>query len=129
MAVREIFTEKAPRPIAPYSQATQAGDFLFISGCLGLCPTLGVIKNSSVREEVTRALDNLENIVFAAGTTLSNVVKVNIFVRDLSVIAEVNEIYQARFSPPFPARTAVAVSGLPLDARIEIEAIALLGQA
>jgi 2-iminobutanoate/2-iminopropanoate deaminase len=114
MAVIEISTKNVARPIAPYSQATRVGHFIFVSGCLGLCSMTGKMKMETICEEVTLALDNLENVLAAAGAVLSDVAKLNVFVDDMSVMAEVNEIYKTRFSAPFPARTAVAVKELPM---------------
>ncbi|MDP2003124.1 MAG: Rid family detoxifying hydrolase [Desulfurivibrionaceae bacterium] len=126
MALNIIHTEHAPRPIAPYSQAVRAGNFIFVSGCLGLCPVTGVLKKENIKEEISLAIDNLENVLKAAGCRLSDIAKVNVFLSDMPLMARVNEVYKARFSAPYPARTTVAVKNLALGAHIEIEAVAML---
>jgi 2-iminobutanoate/2-iminopropanoate deaminase len=128
MAMKSIRTDAAPQPVAPYSQAVCAGNLVFVSGCLGLCPTTGLMRTETIQGETSLAIDNLERVLDAAGARLSHIVKVNIFVNDMALMTEINTVYRERFSPPLPARTAVAVKALPLGAHIEIEAIAMLDE-
>jgi len=121
-----ISTEKAPKAIGPYSQAVRAGNLLFISGQLPIDPASGDMP-ASAAAQTERSLQNLKAIVEAAGMTMADVVKVNVFMADLSEFATMNEVYGRYFSAPFPARAAVEVSRLPKDAMVEIEAVACKG--
>lgn len=121
-----ISTEKAPKAIGPYSQAVRAGNLLFISGQLPIDPASGDMP-ASAAAQTERSLKNLKAIVEAAGMTMADVVKVNVFMADLSEFATMNEVYGRYFSAPFPARAAVEVSRLPKDALVEIEAVACKG--
>ncbi len=118
-----ISTEKAPAAIGPYSQAVRAGNLLFISGQLPIDPASGQMP-ASAAAQTERSLENVKAILEAAGMTMADVVKVNVFMADLSEFATMNEVYGRYFSTPFPARAAVEVSRLPKDALVEIEAVA-----
>lgn len=118
-----ISTEKAPKAIGPYSQAVRAGSLLFISGQLPIDPASGQIP-ASAAAQTERSLQNVKAILEAAGMTMADVVKVNVFMADLSDFGTMNEVYGRYFSAPFPARAAVEVSRLPKDALVEIEAVA-----
>lgn len=118
-----ISTEKAPKAIGPYSQAVRAGNLLFISGQLPIDPASGAMPDT-VAAQAERSLQNVKAIVEAAGMTMADVVKVNVFMADLSEFGTMNEVYGRYFSAPFPARAAVEVSRLPKDALVEIEAVA-----
>ncbi len=118
-----ISTEKAPAAIGPYSQAVRAGNLLFISGQLPIDPASGQMP-ASAAAQTERSLQNVKAILEAAGMTMADVVKVNVFMADLSEFATMNEVYGRYFSAPFPARAAVEVSRLPKDALVEIEAVA-----
>ncbi len=119
-----IKTEKAPAPIGPYSQAIKAGDFLFISGQVAIDPITNDIIKTSVKEETHRVMKNLEAILCEANLTFQHVVKTTIFLSDMSLFGEVNEIYGSYFNSDFPARETVAVKGLPKDVNVEISVIA-----
>jgi 2-iminobutanoate/2-iminopropanoate deaminase len=125
---RTIVTEGAPRAIGPYSQAVQADGLVFISGQIGLDPSSGRLVGPGVGEQAERCLSNLEAVLAAAGLSLSNVVKTTVFLTDMSEFKEVNEVYASRFTSDPPARSTVAVSALPLGARVEIEALAVRDQ-
>jgi len=120
--MKDIMTENAPRPIGPYSQAIVDGDMVFCSGQLGMDPVTGIMPESAA-DQARQALQNLQAVLQAAGTSLSRSVKVTIFLIDISKFSEVNEVYGGFFTPPFPARTVVQVSALPKGAAVEIDAI------
>lgn len=121
-----ITTGDAPRAIGPYSQAVRAGEFLFISGQLGINPQTGALKEG-IEAQTMQALDNISLILRACGATFEHVVKTNILLADINDFSKVNDIYSNYFSKDFPARATYAVAGLPKGARIEIEAVAYLG--
>ena len=123
---REIVTTKnAPSPIGPYSQAIKAGNFLFVSGQIPIVPTTGDLVKSSFADQARQALENGKAIVAAGGSSLDQVVKVTIFLKDLGKFAEFNTIYGEYFGTSKPARATVEVSKLPKDVEIEVEAIAI----
>lgn len=124
--VEIIFTEKAPRPVGPYSQAIKAGCFLFIAGQIPLDPESGELVKDDFEKASRRAIENLKAIVEAAGGTLDNIVKVTVYIRDISRFGEFNKIYAEYFKHTKPARAVIEVSNLPLNAQVEIEAIAYL---
>jgi len=127
MALREaVFTDKAPRPVGPYSQAVKAGNLLFVSGQIPLDPKTGELVRGDFRSAVERVMDNIKAIVEAAGATMDDIVKVTVYIRDISKFGEFNEVYSRYFRGPPPARVVVEVSGLPLNADVEVEAIAVL---
>lgn len=119
-----IKTSDAPAAIGPYSQATQAGPFLFCSGQLGLNPVSGQLAPGGIEAETRQALANLDGVLKAAGLTRASVVKVTVFLVDLAEFPVMNAVYQDFFKSDFPARSTVQV-GLPKGARVEIEATAL----
>ena len=120
-----IYTERAPKPVAPYSQGLVAGCFLFVSGQVPIDPSTGELVRGDFREAARRALQNVKAVVEAAGATLKDVVKVTVFLKDISKFRDFNEVYKEFFGEgPYPARTAVQVASLPLDADVEVEAIA-----
>ncbi len=119
-----INTAKAPAPIGPYSQAVQSGNILFISGQVAIDPSSGEMKNATLQDEATQVMKNLSAILSEAGYAFSDVVKTTIFLSDMSLFAEVNEIYGSYFSSDFPARETVAVKGLPKNVHVEISMIA-----
>jgi 2-iminobutanoate/2-iminopropanoate deaminase len=127
MTLREaVFTDKAPRPVGPYSQAVRAGNLLFISGQIPLDPRTGELVKGDFRCAVERVMENIKAIVEAAGATMDDIVKVTVYIRDMSKFGEFNEAYSKYFRGPPPARVVVEVSRLPLDADVEVEAIAVL---
>jgi 2-iminobutanoate/2-iminopropanoate deaminase len=120
---KPIFTSKAPAAIGPYSQAVQWGDVVFISGQIPLNPENGQLNNATFEDETNQVLDNLEAICQEAGGTLDHILKLTIYLTDLSKFDVVNSIMASRFSEPFPARATVEISKLPKEVSIEIDAI------
>jgi 2-iminobutanoate/2-iminopropanoate deaminase len=121
-----IATDQAPQAIGPYSQAVRAGSWLFVSGQIGLNPSSVELVAGGVVAETTRVLDNLREVLNAAGASLDDVVRTTIYLVDLSDFGRVNEAYAAFFRAPYPARATVGVAALPRGARVEIDAIAVV---
>ena len=121
-----ISTENAPQAIGPYSQAVKAGNLIFISGQIPLNPKTGDLVTKSIEDQARQVLDNVKSICEAAGQSLDDIVKISIFLTDLSNFAVVNDVMKEYFSEPYPARATVEVSGLPLGVNVEIEAIVLI---
>ncbi len=120
----QVQTDAAPTAIGPYSQAIRAGELVFTAGQVGAEPASGALADG-VAAQADLALRNLAALLDAAGSGLDRVVKTTIFLVDMGDFAAVNEVYARHLSPPYPARTTVAVSALPKGARVEIEMIAL----
>ena len=120
---RKISTDKAPAAIGPYSQAIQAGEFLYVSGQIPVDPATGEIP-ATVSLQARRSLENLKAIVEAGGYRLTDVVKTTVFAVDIADFAEVNAVYAEYFPNNAPARSFVAVKDLPKGVKIEIEAVA-----
>jgi 2-iminobutanoate/2-iminopropanoate deaminase len=124
---RELVTSPTAAPaIGPYSPALRVGNLLFLSGQIPLDPASGEIVAGDVRVQTARVLDNLGELLKAAGADFSNVARTTIFLADLADFAIVNEIYATYFSAPYPARATVQVARLPRDVRVEIDAIAVI---
>ena len=123
-----IVSEKAPKPVGPYSQAVKAGNFLFISGQLPINPAMGEIVRGNFEEAVKVVLENVKSIVEEAGGTMDDIVKVTVYMKDLSLFSKFNEIYSQYFKDKYPARVVVEVSRIPKDADLEVEAIAYIGR-
>jgi 2-iminobutanoate/2-iminopropanoate deaminase len=121
-----IQTEKAPAPIGPYSQAVKAGGFLFVSGQVAIDPATNDLIKGSVKEEAHRVMKNIESILKDANLTFQHIVKTTIFLSDMNLFAEVNEVYGSYFSGDFPARETVAVKGLPKAVNVEISVTACI---
>jgi 2-iminobutanoate/2-iminopropanoate deaminase len=126
MAKSIIRTSDAPAPIGPYSQAVKAGNMLFISGQVAIDPATGGLDNADIRTETNRVMSNLRSVLAEAGMDFSQVVKTTIFLSDMSLFAEVNEVYAGYLTGDFPARETVAVKGLPRNVNVEISMIAML---
>ncbi len=122
-----ISTDKAPAAVGPYSQAVRAGDFLFVSGQLGIDPATGRLVDGGIEKQAEQALRNLASIVEAAGADLRSVVKATVFLQNMSDFALMNGVYSGFFEGDPPARAAFEVAQLPLGGLIEIEAIVHLG--
>ena len=122
-----ITTTNAPAPIGPYSQAVQAGNFLFVSGQVAINPENGELNIGNIEEETHQVMRNLKAVLLEAGLTFDNVVKSTIFLSDMGTFAQVNEIYGQYFSTDFPARETVQVSVLPKNVNVEISVIAIVG--
>lgn len=115
----------APKPIGPYTQAIRAGDFVFISGQVGIDPEVGKITAKDAVGQTAQALKNIRAILTAAGLSAEHVVKTTIFLADMDDFSAVNEAYGEFFQDDPPARSTVQVARLPMDAKVEIEAIAM----
>jgi 2-iminobutanoate/2-iminopropanoate deaminase len=127
--VRErVQTDQAPAAIGPYSQAIRAGGFVFVSGQIPIDPATGQFVAGGVAEQTRQVLKNLSAVLEAAGSGLDKIVKTTVFLQDIKEFAEMNEVYATFFSDAPPARATVAAAGLPRDARVEIEAVALLSE-
>jgi len=120
-----IITNQAPAAIGPYSQAIQKGDFLFVSGQLGIDPSTGDFVEGGVKEQAQQVFKNIKAIISEAGFSMGNIVKATVFLADMADFATVNEIYASQFESAFPARSAVAVRTLPKNGLVEIEVIAI----
>jgi reactive intermediate/imine deaminase len=118
-----IQTDNAPKAIGTYSQAVRAGDLVFCSGQIPLDPATGVLVSGDIEAEIRRVFDNLAAVAEAAGGTLANTVKLNVFLTDLAHFGKVNEIMATYFTAPYPARAAVGVASLPRGARVEMECV------
>ena len=125
MSKEIIITPNAPAPIGPYNQAVLAGNMLFISGQVALIPGTSDLVSESIANETHRVMKNLSAILEAASMNFSQVVKTTIFLSDMSLFAQVNEVYGSYFSSDFPARETVAVKGLPRNVNVEISMIAV----
>lgn len=120
-----IFTQNAPAPIGPYSQAVRAGNTLYVSGQIAINPTSGEIETQETGEQTKLVMKNLDAILQQAGLTFNHVVKVTIFCIDLAEFKVINEIYGTYFGENPPARETVQVSALPKGARVEISVVAV----
>ncbi len=121
-----ISTKNAPQAIGPYSQAVKAGNLMFVSGQIPLDPKTGDLVSDSIEEQAKQVLKNVQSICEAAGYSLDDIVKISIFLTDLSNFGIVNDVMKEYFSEPYPARATVEVSALPLGVNVEIEAIVLI---
>lgn len=128
MRKQPIRTERAPLAIGPYSQAVKAGGFLFVSGQIALDPATNEIVKGDTAAQAQRVLRNIRSILEDSGATLQNVVKTTVFLTDMDDFAAVNEVYAQFFHTEPPARATIQVSRLPKDVRLEIEAIAWIGE-
>ncbi len=126
MSKKVIHTDRAPEAIGPYSQAIQAGDFLFLSGQIPLDPKTGELVKGDIRNQTRQVLENIRGVLESQGSGMKDVVKVTIFLKDIGNFNQVNEIYATYFPSSPPARSTVEVAKLPKDADIEIEMIALV---
>ena len=122
---KEIVSGKAPQGIGPFSQAIEANGFVFASGQIALDPKTGELISRSIEEQTCLVLENLKAVFEAAGTSLDNVVKCNVYLQDMGEYSGMNAVYKEFFNPPLPARAAVQVARLPKDVKVEIEAIAV----
>ena len=123
MSKKIIKTDKAPAAIGPYSQAVQHGDLVFLSGQIPLDPETMQRVAGGIENQVDRVFKNLQAVCEAAGGSLADIIKLNVFLTDLGNFATVNEIMKGYFSEPYPARAAVGVVALPLGAEVEMEAV------
>ena len=123
MTKQIISTDKAPQAIGTYSQAVKVGDTVYMSGQIPLIPETMEMVEGDIKLQIHRVFQNLQAVANAAGGDLSNVVKLNIFLTDLSDFPHVNEVMAEYFQQPYPARAAIGVSALPKDAGVEMDAV------
>ncbi|HEY8227836.1 MAG TPA: RidA family protein [Pyrinomonadaceae bacterium] len=123
-----VKTDQAPGAIGPYSQAIKAGGFVFVSGQIPIDPQTGAFVPGGIAEQTEQVLKNLSAVLQAAGGSLAQVVKTTVFLADMKDFAAMNEVYGRFFTSEPPARATVAAAGLPRDARVEIEVVALLAE-
>jgi 2-iminobutanoate/2-iminopropanoate deaminase len=123
-----IITDKAPAAVGPYSQAVRVGGFVFTAGQIPLDPTTGQMVEGGIEAQTRQALTNVSAVLEAAGTSLANVVKTTVFLADIGEFKAMNAVYAEFFPGAPPSRSAVQVAALPLGARIEIEAVAIVQQ-
>ena len=121
-----IQTDGAPAAIGTYSQAVRAGDTVYLSGQIPLDPKTMELVGGTIDTQIRRVFDNLDAVVTAAGGSLKDIVKLNVYLTDLGNFAKVNEIMAAHFTKPYPARAAVGVAALPKGAQVEIDAVMVL---
>ena len=126
MAKTIISTAGAPAAIGTYSQAVKVGDTVYLSGQIGLDPASGTLVDG-IDAQIVRVFDNLKAVAEAAGGSLADVVKLNVFLTDLGNFAKVNETMAKYFQQPYPARAAVGVASLPRGALVEADAVMVLG--
>jgi len=125
--VKEAITSnKAPKPIGPYSQAIRANGFVFCSGQTPMDPATGQLVEGGIEEQTARVFENLKGVLEAAGSSLDKVVKVSVFLKDMNEFALMNGVYARYFPHTPPARTTVEAARLPRDCRVEIDMIALV---
>ena len=122
--MKTIHTEQAPKAVGPYSQAIEAGDFVFASGQLPIDPATGTFAEGGIKEQTRQSLTNAQAVLRAAGIDLTHVVKTTVFLSDIDNFAAMNEVYAEFFKEPYPARSAFAVKTLPKGALVEVECIA-----
>jgi len=123
MARISIYTDLAPKAIGPYSQAVRVGDTVYLSGQIPLDPKTGELVSGDIEAEVRRVFQNLQAVAETAGDGLKDVVRVTIYLTDLSHFAKVNEVMVEYFRDPYPARVTVGVAALPRGARVEVDAV------
>ncbi len=122
--VKEIIsTNKAPQAIGTYSQAVKVGSTVYLSGQIPLIPETMEIIDGDVKQQIHRVFQNLQAVANAAGGDLADVVKLNVFLTDLSNFSQVNEVMAEYFQQPYPARAAIGVAALPKDAEVEMDAV------
>lgn len=124
--IETVSTEKAPKALGPYSQALKAGGFVWCSGQIPINPATNTIEATTIEDQTRQAITNLSNVLAAAGTSLANIVKTTVFIKDMNDFAALNGVYAEMFGDTKPARSCVEVARLPKDVKVEIECIASL---
>jgi 2-iminobutanoate/2-iminopropanoate deaminase len=122
-----VSTNSAPRALGPYSQAIRAGQFLFVSGQIPIDPSTGELVTGGIADQTRRALENIGEILTAAGSSFGQVVRTTVYLADLGDFGAMNGTYATFFTAPQPARSTIQAARLPKDARVEIDVIAFLG--
>ena len=126
---RAIASDRAPKAVGPYSQAVAFGELLFCAGQIPLDPTTGEITGTNVAEQTERVIENIKAILAVNAMTLVDVVKTTVFLTTMDDFAAMNDVYARHFTQPYPARSTVAVVGLPRGAKVEIEVTAAKSRA
>ena len=126
MELKVIHTDKAPAAVGPYSQAILAGNLLFVSGQIPINPATGELVKGSIEDETRQCLENAKAVLEEAGTTLENVIKATVFIKDMDQFSKINGVYGEYFNTHKPARACVEVARLPKDVNVEIEMIAIV---
>ncbi len=127
MEKRIITTDNAPKAIGPYSQGIRAGDFLFLSGQIPIDPETNTIVEGDIVAQTKQVMENIKGILEAGGSSMDNVVKATLYVKDMDEYGKINEVYSAYLGKVQPARSTVEVKRLPKDVKIEIDVIAIIG--
>ena len=127
MPRQPIATDRAPAAIGPYSQAVRVGQTVYLSGQIPLDPATGQLVEADIATEARRVFDNLRAVCEAAGGSMDDVARVGIYLTDLADFAAVNAAMAEAFSAPYPARSTIQVAGLPRGARVEVDAVLVLG--
>ncbi len=120
-----IFSEKAPKPIGPYSQAVEVDNFVFLSGQLGISLETGNLVEGGIEAQTRQIFANLEAVLASINLSLSDIIKTTVYMTDLNQFAEMNKIYNEHFAKDYPARATIQVAALPKGACVEIEAVAV----
>jgi reactive intermediate/imine deaminase len=124
-----IHTDEAPQAIGTYSQAVRVGDTVYLSGQIPLIPEIMTLVEGGIEAQIRRVFDNLAAVAVAAGGSLAQVVKLNVFLTDLTHFPLVNQVMGDYFTPPYPARAAIGVAALPKGAAVEMDAVLVLDEA
>jgi reactive intermediate/imine deaminase len=127
MTKKIIHSESAPAAIGPYSQAVQHGSTIYLSGQIPLDPETMSLVEGDIRAQATRVFENLKAVLKAAGADMTHIVKLHIYLTDLSHFGEINELMKEYFDEPYPARAALGVKELPKGAQVEMDGIAVIG--
>ncbi len=125
--MKVLYSENAPKALGPYAQAQQVGNLIFCSGQTGINPKTGLVEADTVEGQTRQVLQNLAAVLSTQGLTLQQVVKCNVYLSSMDSFERMNQVYGEMFAPHTPARTTVAVAGLPFNALVEIECIAEIG--
>ena len=125
---KAVSSKNAPEAIGPYSQAIAAGGLVFTSGVIPVVPDTGVIAGAAVEDQARQAFTNLAKLLEDAGSSMDNVMKTTLFIKDMKEFKRINDVYAMFFREPYPARSCVEVARLPKDVKLEIEAVAFKNQ-
>ena len=126
--IQTVSTEKAPKALGPYSQALRAGGFIWCSGQIPINPATNSIEATTIEDQTRQSITNLKNVLEAAGSSLANVVKTTVFIKDMNDFAALKGVYAEMFGDTKPARSCVEVARLPKDVKVEIECVAVSGE-
>ena len=126
MSIKSIHTDNAPAAIGPYSQAITDGHTVYVSGQIPINPATGEFAGATIEEQAKQSLTNISNILKAAGTDMSHVVKTTVLLKNIQDFGAMNEVYATFFTAPYPARSAFQAADIPKGALVEIEEIAVL---